>query len=109
MQEAPGTSYDLDLTNVFNPIYSTCVPTTLAMILLCTIMGHSLLMCLFLFALLFAVVQADYIMDDSNSTIRYTSEIGSPWGELTLSSGGLTSGNGSSIQLDYTRMYNETA
>jgi hypothetical protein len=80
----------------------------LAMIFLCTIMAQYLLRHLFLFALLFAVVQADYFIDDSNSTIGYTSVIGSPWIELTVASGTLTGGNGSTIELDFTRLYDET-
>jgi hypothetical protein len=66
--------------------------------------------CLSFFAL-FAFTQADYIIDDANSTVQYSSTTGlSPWSLLNLTNDNyLVNGNGSDLTLDYSRFYGETA
>jgi hypothetical protein len=66
-------------------------------------------LCLFA---LYAVVNAGYnYLDDGNPTIQYTSTaVTQQWHELNSTSGSyLTGGNGSTIILDYSRMYDQTA
>jgi hypothetical protein len=64
--------------------------------------------CLFFVALL-ASVQADYYIDDANSTVQYNSNLGFDQFLLNLTNGNyLTDSNGSVVQLDYTRFYDQT-
>jgi hypothetical protein len=63
-----------------------------------------------IFVGLLASVQADYYIDDANSTVKYSSTIGlSLFAPLNLTDGYyLIDANGSEVQLDYGRFYDET-
>jgi hypothetical protein len=63
------------------------------------------------FFALFAFAQADYIIDDANSSVIYSANtVPSPWSLLNLTNGNyLISPNGSAANLDYNRFYDATA
>jgi hypothetical protein len=73
--------------------------------------AESLLSGYLFFVALLASAQADFYIDDANSSVQYTSILGlEPFGPLSLTDGNhLMSGNGSVVQLDYSRLYDNTA